>query len=137
VFTIDGARYAVPYFGIVPKIIDFAYSVLPEEGVVSNVVKDRATMFSRPHNDLLVLFHWVHQHSIRAGRDKMGRINKILHQLEPNGSYIQFNADHIRKIESQIPTYEDMIKNPVWDEYKKFSPPKSQIYNEFTPNTEA
>lgn len=136
VFMIDGEQYSVPYFGIIPKIIDFGYSSLPEEGIVSNATEDRVQMYFRSDNDLLFLFHFIHYTLSHTGGDKLGRVDKLLTKLEPNRTYIHYNTEHIRKVANKIPTYEQMVKNRAFAEYKKYKPPKNQIYNEFTPVSE-
>ncbi len=128
VFPVDGVSHYIPYFGIIPKIIDFGYSVLPEEGIISNVTEDLMTMYYRSQNDLLFLFHWIYITSL----DKLGRVDKILQKIEPNRSYVHYHAEHIRKIEKKIPTYSQMINNNVWAEYRK-AQPNAQIYHEFSP----
>jgi hypothetical protein len=133
VFIIDGVKYYVPYFGIIPKIIDFGFSSLPEENIVSNAVEDRAQMYFRSQNDLLLLFHWIYHILKQSGGDKLGRIDKILQHLEPNRTYVQYYTEYIRKVESQIPSYEDMVKNRVWTEYKNSKVKDRQIYAEYTP----
>lgn len=133
VFIINGEKYSVPYFGIIPKIIDFGYSVLPEEGIISNIVEDRIAMYTRSDNDLVFLFHWIHEMLSRVGGDKLGHIDKILEKLEPNRTFMQYHPEYIRKIAKNIPTYREMVENPIWYEYKKFKATGSQIYNEFTP----
>jgi serine/threonine protein kinase len=133
VFTIDGEKYYMPYFGIIPKIIDFGFSSLPEEGIVSNAVEDRAQMYFRSQNDLLLLFHWIYHILKQSGGDKLGRIDKLLQHLEPNRTYVQYYTEYIRKVETEIPTYEDMIKNRVWSEYKNSKVRPNQIYAEYTP----
>jgi serine/threonine protein kinase len=133
VFHIDGEQYSVPYFGIFAKIIDFGFSSLPEENIVSNATDDRIQMYFRSDNDLLFLFHFIHYTLSHTGGDKLGRVDKLLSSLEPNRSYVQHYTEHIRRIAHKIPTYEQMVKNKVFDEYTKYKPIKSQIYNEFTP----
>lgn len=133
IFTIDGEQYSIPYFGIIPKIIDFGLSTLPEEGLISVVTADRMAMYYRSENDLLFLFHHITHTLYHKDKDKLGRVDKILQHLEPNRAYVQYYTEHIRKLGDKIPTYEQMIKNHVWDEYKKIKVPNSQIYNSFTP----
>lgn len=133
IFVIDGEQYSVPYFGIIPKIIDFGFSSLPEENIVSNVTEDKVQMYYRCDNDLLFLFYHIHDTLTESGGDKLGRVDKLLSALEPNRAYIQYYIEYIRKVEDKIPSYEKMIKNKIWNEYKKYTVPPSQIYNEFTP----
>ncbi len=137
VFTVDGAKYTVPYFGIIPKIIDFGFSSLPEEGIVSNATEDKHRMYGRAQNDLLFLFHWIHHRLRYADSSKQSIINNILKALEPNGTYIQYHTEYIRKVADSIPTYEQMVKNHIWDEYRRHEVPKKQVYNEFAQVTRA
>lgn len=131
IFPVLGEKYAVPYFGIVPKIIDFGFSSIPEENIISSNVEDKGYMYHRSTNDLLFLYRWIYQYSSTSGGDKLGRIDKLLQQLEPNRTYVQYYTEYIRSIESKIPTYEQMVSNPVWREYKNVKLQRSQIYNEF------
>ncbi|SIP86129.1 Putative serine/threonine-protein kinase [Pacmanvirus A23] len=133
VFHMGGDEYSVPYFGIIPKIIDFGFSSLPEEGYVSNATEDRRIMFERSDNDILLLFRFIYLRLAASGGDKLGRVDKLMSQLEPNRAYVHYYPAYIRKIQHKIPTYEQMVKNKVFDEYKKFKPTKGQIYNEFAP----
>lgn len=131
IFVVDGERYSVPYFGIFPKIIDFGFSSLPEENIMSNAIADKERMYHRTQNDILFLFHWIYFRIRNMPGDKLNRIDKLLQKLEPNRSYVQYYTEHIRKIEHKIPTYEQMIKNRVWDEYKRHKASKNQIYSEY------
>lgn len=133
VFHIDGQQYNIPYFGIIPKIIDFGFSALPEENIVSNATEDRVQMYYRPKNDLVFLFRHIYYTLSRSGADRLGRIDKLLQALEPNRTYAQYNVEYIRKIEDKIPTYENMIKNDIWSEYRKIKIQKNAIHAEFTP----
>lgn len=133
IFTIGGVKYAIPYFGIIPKIIDFGFSTLPEEAVISNATEDQVQMYFRSQNDLLFLFHHINYTLTHSGGDKLGRVSKMLRQLEPNQTYIQYYTEHIRRVADKIPSYESMIKNKLWGEYKNVTVLKNQIYTEFTP----
>ena len=120
-YIIDGTSYYIPYFGIIPKIIDFGYSSLPEEGIMSNAINDKSIMYHRSNNDLLFLFHWIYATLSVTGGDKLGYVDDLLSALEPTRSYIHFYTEFIRKNEDTIPTYEDMIKNKVFFHYKNNS----------------
>ncbi len=133
VFIINGEQYAVPYFGIIPKIIDFGFSSLPEENVISNFTGHRIHMYFRSNNDLLLLFHWIHSRVSHIGGDKPAMIDELLQHLEPNRAYVQYHTPYIRKVEDKIPTYREMVTNSLWDEYKNIIVPDGQIYNEYAP----
>lgn len=127
IYTVEDVKYIIPYFGIIPKLIDFGFSSLPEEGIISNMTEDKLQMYTRADNDLLFLFYWI-----LDSANESTEIDKILSQLEPNRAYIHYNANYIKKIESKIPTYSQMIKNNIWDEYKNYSIDNSQIHWEYT-----
>lgn len=135
IYKVNGEQYAVPYFGILPKIIDFGFSVLPEKGITSDFVADRRHRPSRTEHDLILLFYWIYTMASK-NETKADKVDKLLQYLEPNRTYVHHNANYIRKIFNIIPTYEDMVQNKVWDEYKKYKPEKSQIYEEYTPAEE-
>ena len=59
VFNVGEIRYCVPYFGIIPKIIDFGHSSLPEENIESEMQGDLDFTYRRSHNDLLLLFNHI------------------------------------------------------------------------------
>ena len=131
VFQYGVTSFTVPYFGVIPKIIDFGFSTLPEKNIVSSVTEDRAQMYHRSDNDLLILMHWINNTIRHSSADKSGKIDGILAALEPTKSYIQYYAENIRKRSKEIPTYETMLGNDVFKEYKKVSVNKSQIYSRY------
>ena len=118
-FVIGETVYHVPYFGIVAKIIDFGYSQIPEEGVISNATDDLVNMFYRSKNDLLLLFYWINNVVQNNPSPSNDEILKMLAQLEPMRTYILYQTERIRHIESQIPSYKDMVFNPIFADYKK------------------
>lgn len=134
VFTMDNVQYNIPYFGIIAKIIDFGYSSLPEEGIVSVQVEDASHMFYRTEFDILLLFYNIYKGLDANNNDRYGRIDKILQHLEPNRSYARYHTEYIRKIADKIPSYDDMMNNKVWDEYRRFKITKKQIYSEYAPS---
>lgn len=131
VFTVEGRKYYVPYFGIIPKIIDFGFSVIPEEGITSNIVEDLTLMYYRSKNDMIFLFYWIYK-TLRESSQSQ-EIEAILQSLEPNRTYVKYNTEYIRKIENDIPSYLDMIQNKVFKEYSSNRPSPGQIKREYTP----
>lgn len=128
VFTIEGVKYAVPYFGFIPKLIDFGYSVLPEENLVSEIVLDRKFMAGRYTNDLILLMHWLTRSADAVMAAKM---KKLCSKLVPNLAFEYHYPRGIKTYDASVPTYLEMLKNPVWDEYRNFTPTPMQIYKEF------
>ena len=78
------------------------------------------------------LFHYIYL-TISYNENKLENINNILSRLEPNQLYVKYYTEYIRKNEDKIPTYYDMLKNNIWDEYINNTLQKSQIFNDFTP----
>lgn len=126
-----GKKYAVPYFGIKPKIIDFGFSSLPELGIISSATQDRIIMFERSENDLLFLFHWIHR---TAASYSVGAsiIDRLLVALEPTKSFIRYDTEHIRRVRAEIPSYDDMLSSQVFSDYVYDSLPAAQIYEEYS-----
>lgn len=122
----DGEFY-VPYFGIIPKIIDFGFSSLPEENIISNITQDKQQMYWRSDNDLIILFYWIHNALSGNDVDIYSEATDILNKLEPNGLYIDYNIDIIRKFNNKIPTYLEMLNNEVFANYK-ITKPEDKLY---------
>lgn len=127
VFEICGAVYTVPYFGIIPKIIDFDRATIPEKNIESMLYKDALHKFYRARNDLLILFNSIYV----LARDS--HVDELLSLLDTTGSYINYDAVDISKIEDKIPSYECMIKSAAWTEYRRTPKSKKQIYHRFSP----
>jgi hypothetical protein len=130
-FHIDDTTFTVPYFGILPKIIDFGFGVIPEEGIISNIVEDKYRMYHRSENDLLFLFYHIYSTALAHNNPRLRQIEKILGALEPNKTYKHYYTEYIRKVDKQIPTYESMINNKIFNEYKKYTIRPDQIHSEY------
>lgn len=133
VYTIKNIEYYVPYFGIIPKIIDFGFSSVPEAKIMSMASEDILYTYYRTNNDLLLLFYWIDNIIANINKDYKNPILTLLSDLEPNKSYIHYDTSYIRKIETDIPTYEDMILNKVWNEYKNKNISEDKIYKKYEP----
>lgn len=131
-FDVYGVKHYIPYFGMIPKIIDFGMSTLPEEGIISNATEDPSAMYTRSENDLLLLFYWIHDSVASIDDSRMSDVESILRALEPAGLYVQNQANSIRDISNQVPTYKDMVTNPIWSEYTA-PVDKKQIIHKFSP----
>lgn len=116
-FEFEGKTRHVPYFGIIVKIIDFGFSQIPEEGIISVATDDLVNMFYRSKNDLLFLFYWINRIVENTQLDQSGSISEMLRSLEPNESYVSYQTEYIRRIESKIPSYLDMVTNKIFDDY--------------------
>ncbi len=110
----------VPYFGITPKIIDFGFAVLPEENIISDIVDNKLHMFYQIDNDVLMLLHYIYLTSLKAADSKtaagfLGKIEKLLQQIEPSKVYIQYNTEYIRKVKTS--GYLEMLQSAAFSNY--------------------
>jgi hypothetical protein len=84
------------------------------------------------------LFYHIYSTALLSNNTQLKQIEKILSSLEPNRTYKHHYAEYIRKIDKLLPSYESMIKNKIFNEYKKYEVPPEQIYAEyFIPKTRA
>ena len=125
VFRVGKHRYAVPYFGITPKIIDFGFASIPELGINSNVVEDRRMMHRRPTNDMITLFHYVYHVS------ESDYVNKLLEELEPTRLFANYSSKYIYEHADETPSVEQLMESKVWDDYAAIHPTPAQIFAEY------
>lgn len=124
IMTYKGNQYCVPYVGLIPKIIDFGHSEIPSRGI-NSPGNDDAFKFRRSQNDLLFLFHVIH-----AVAGHYNDVSKLLATLDPSMSYVAFYAPKIDL--KSVPTYSQMLENPVFDYKVKGELPTSRyIYDVF------
>ncbi len=126
ILTFAGRKFAVPYFGIYPKIIDFGHSAVPSHNIKSPALQEDAFIFRRSKNDLLFLFYCIYN-MVPYTRD----ITQLLSKLEPNLTYINYYTPTIRKIEDKIPSYKTMLFNPAFDYEDPGNLSPELIYEEF------
>jgi hypothetical protein len=55
----NGKKYYVPYFGVYPKIIDFSFSSVPEEGIISVTKYDKMISATREEGDFSYLLSYL------------------------------------------------------------------------------
>lgn len=116
-FTDGNDSWRVPYFNMIPKIIDFGFSVAPTEGIYSDIIDDRVMMFRRESTpDVIELFHWIYNVTYMYNRDRLQTINDILSTLEPSECYITENYfQDVKRVKTATPG--DMIRSSVFIEY--------------------
>ncbi len=105
-------KFVVPYFGMIPKMIDFGYATLPEIGATNVITLDKEVMHYRVDNEILFLFHHIYYKS-SPGHGNHPEICAILESLDPTKSFVEYNTDHIRSLKN-IPTYEEMMYNKIF-----------------------
>jgi len=133
-YIVGTNTYYLPYFGLIPKIIDFGFATIPEMGIESEVVDDPFIMYARHKHEYVSLFGWIERIVMQYNSDKHMHVRRLLASLEPNGSYLRVYKPFVKKLEPKMPSYGDLITNSVFDEYKLANePPSSQIIGPFTP----
>ncbi len=128
-FYVDNKPVYVPYFGMIAKIIDFGFAVLPERNVVSVASFDKIHMYHRSKNDVLFLLHHIYY----AIPNKVGSgiIDEMLTQIEPNRTFVEFFTSHIRDIEHKIPSYKKMVKCEAFKGYYRGMPPHARVVHDY------
>lgn len=126
VFEVDKVKHFVPYFGIIVKIIDFGFASIPEENIRSFASEDRQLMYMRTRHDLLFFLHDVYE---IAGNNPT--IYNFLTDIEPNETFKHYNTAFIRRNQSNIPSYKQMVNNDVFESYRRTDVLPEHIYHEY------
>lgn len=106
--------FNVPYFGMVPKIIDFGFSSIGDDVNIHR--KDKYFEYTRAKNDFLWLLHDIYMsvYSHPHGEN----ILHLLDILDPKTRYKKLNPEYINDNSSDVVSdYENMLKNPIFKEY--------------------
>lgn len=126
VFYTEDAKYCIPYFGLVAKVIDFGFSSIPEKNIVSYVAEDITINHIRTRNDLIFLFHDILQLNDNP------TVREILEEIDISKSFIHFDTEYIKRHEDKIPSYRDMLNSDVFSEYKNKNISKDEIWHEYS-----
>ncbi len=119
-----GINYTVPYFGMLPKIIDFDRASISELGVESALPLGIFEQHdAAPHPSTYLFMGLSHD-------SKFPAIAELLEALDPTKSYLETSWGKIRLHNKNIPGIADMIANPVWDKYRH--PPRDSRQNYIT-----
>lgn len=128
--SLDSNLY-IPYFGIDVKIIDFGYSAIPEENVISPVVHDTLIMRVHTGHDLLLFFHYIFYYLVNTKGEMNTSAIDILDVLDPTHTYRNYYPKEAiaNKINDKF-TINGLMKSQLWDEYRTV---QSNIYKKFDP----
>lgn len=130
-FQAGSETYHVPYFNMIPKLIDFGFSVMPSAGLISDIVIDRQMMFRRNNTpDHIELFHWIYNVTQASNRDKLPRVAEMLSTLEPSQCYITENYFQEVKKVKLVPVRE-MLRSPLFAEYVTSDVPPEDVIRSF------
>jgi hypothetical protein len=122
VFADEGVEFSVPYFGLIPKLIDFGLSVIPELNIKPISHLDRTVMDDRFDNDLMRLLYDIHE--FLGG---YSRIDSLLVKIDPKKIYAE-NPYRALKADKEIRSLHEIIHSSTWKEYSTFKPSSEQIY---------
>jgi len=131
---VNKTRYVVPYFGFIPKIIDYGFAQIDEEHQISDIVDNKIVMYNRIDNDILYLLHDIYNLI-----DYSPEMENMLSALDPDRFYKTFDPEYIRKHRKMVQSYEQMLKNKIFDEYLIDDPSEENIYHIYdgVPNMKA
>jgi hypothetical protein len=124
VFSMSNPRYLryewgdksfdIPYFGLIPKLIDFGYSIVPEADIISDIIYDKLYLYDYDIDfELFRIFQWMYHLDFPD-------LTKLLFALMPDRLYEHMDIPLARK--QTLPTYESMLVNPVFSEYSVVQP---------------
>lgn len=109
-YEVDGAVYFVPYFGIIAKIIDFAFAQFPTEGIVSSFTADPIGMYSRDQDDLLLLLNDLATSTVGSVKDVFVSIAKMMTTSADYGAILGSYSDYQMAVEP--------VANSIFGRYK-------------------
>lgn len=118
-------EFYVEYLGLIPKIIDFGFSVLPEEGVVSKFVDEKHvfTFGQYPVRDVLRLLTEVY--SILSGMNTDGQMDPFiafLDELDPSRTYRKLFPASIAKTAAKVPSLYAMLTGRAFAKMRRRKP---------------
>ena len=102
-------EYIIPYFGIIPKIIDFGFSSISELKINNSINNDKYIRLYRSENDLAHLFSDIYNID--------NRYYRLLHELDTNDTFIDYDLKKIPKNEKI--DYLKMLNSGLFSDYVK------------------
>lgn len=129
-FQARAKTFYVPYFGVMPKIVDFGFSSLPERGIYNTIELDPRRTPSFPEdNDICMLFHRIS--TILTPKEQFPQVYNLLDHVDAHGTYIIYNREYLREHPNKITTLEQMISSNIWDDYTDNVPSDDLILFKF------
>lgn len=120
--------YYVPYFGLIPKLIDFGHAALPEENIYSAATDDKKQMYNRAGLDILFLLYTMHK-TLSMSVKNIAMYEELFNEIDPSNLYLDYNTTKIRASKETYKAYTDIL--PKFSEYKTFAP-NFKKYGKFT-----
>lgn len=127
-----GVDFYIPFMGALPKIIDFGFSTLPDNNIISNKVKDKFFTYHRAENDALLWFSGLNG---RLSSTRIGnRAYELFCALDPTKFFEYHYTDIINQHSDEVPSYEQMLMSGVFDSYKDVTRAKTDsVIHEYAP----
>lgn len=114
--------YFVPYFGIFVKIIDFAYSSIPEESIENSITKDIRYGVYRTDSDMLWFLHWLdlNSHSEFVSPVVSKFVDQLISQLDPGQLHVNYNIKYIEANAAMLKSPKTMMKSKIFSGYSRY-----------------
>jgi hypothetical protein len=126
VFHDDDTKFVVPYFGLIPKIIDFGFATIPEENIASPVLTDVYYSQPRPESDIIFFLWWVWE---RVSQFSSPRLFSLFHAIDPDNTFLEgFHT----MTENKSVDYRKIVYSKGWREYINTEVDPKQIYMAYT-----
>ncbi len=117
-------EFYVPYFGVIPKIIDFGFSSIKELKINNSMEWGHTKMYYSPKLDILRLFYDIYHQTDNKS------IEYLVETLDTTEFYRSFNIEIVNKANYSMYSYKDLVDHPIWDIYTE-KPKKSQIIEKY------
>lgn len=127
IYKRKGLKYYVPYFGLIPKIIDFGHSVIPEEKIYSSAIDDKRHMYGRAGMDILLLLYDMRR-TLASVSKNFAQYDELFSMIDPSNLYVEYDTNAIRNSGDSFESYEIMLE--LFD-YRK-SASDGKIYGKFS-----
>lgn len=118
--------FTIPYYGVMPRIIDFGFAVIPEEKMCPIASRDETFMRSRWTHDIgLFMLHTYED----LGRYHT-RVANFLATIDPEMVHTEaiFTALYHH---DKIPPTAEILRSSVWDEFRNVKIKPEQIHDEY------
>lgn len=118
-------KYTIPYYGMIPKIIDFGFSVIPEEKICPILSLDESFMGSRFKEDVSSMLYHIYED---LGHHR--HIANLLAIIDPELTHTE--AMFTARINSKnAPSYKKILQTPIWKEFQTAKVSPEQIREEY------
>ncbi len=114
IFYADGKTFAVPYYGIIPKVIDFDHARSESLGIITYTANMQiVNMYA---NELARLFYELARKLTKSGgRSEFAKkALELLRELNPANNHIE----NTHTLSEKFPSIKELILSPSFSDYK-------------------